>query len=45
MIAAPLCVINARLVLPQGAPITGALRTERDRIAPSLNELLPRLRG
>ncbi|MEO5597840.1 MAG: dihydroorotase, partial [Novosphingobium sp.] len=33
MIATPLCVINARLVLPHGAPIAGALRTNRDRIA------------
>jgi len=33
VISRPLTVINARLVLPTGAPLAGALRTERDRIA------------
>ena len=33
MISTPLTVINARLMLAEGAPVTGALRAERDRIA------------
>ncbi|MEP7222158.1 MAG: dihydroorotase [Novosphingobium sp.] len=41
MIAAPLCIINARLILPQGAPLTGALRTTRDRIAELGPEVAP----
>jgi dihydroorotase len=32
MISRPMTIINARLVLPEGAPMTGALRTEGDRI-------------
>lgn len=32
MISTPLTVINARLVLPSGAPVPGALRSEGDRI-------------
>lgn len=32
MISTPLTITNARLVLPTGAPVTGALRTEGDRI-------------
>ena len=32
MISRPLTIINARLVLPEGAPVAGALRTEADRI-------------
>jgi len=32
MISAPLTIVNARLVLPEGAPVMGALRTEGDRI-------------
>ncbi|MDE2620578.1 MAG: dihydroorotase, partial [Sphingomonadales bacterium] len=32
MISAPLTIINARLVLPDGEPVSGALRTEGDRI-------------
>lgn len=32
MISAPLTIINARLVLPDGEPVPGALRTEGDRI-------------
>lgn len=33
MISAPLTIVNARLVLPEGTPIAGAIRTEGDRIA------------
>lgn len=33
MISAPLTIVNARLVLPQGEPELGALRTEGDLIA------------
>ena len=32
MISEPLTIINARLVLPDGAPVSGAIRTEGDRI-------------
>jgi len=32
MISTPLTIINARLVLPSGDPVAGALRTEGDRI-------------
>lgn len=32
MISSPLTILNARLVLPTGDPIRGALRTEQDRI-------------
>lgn len=33
MISSPLTITNARLVLPSGEPVSGALRTEGDRIA------------
>ena len=33
MILAPLTIVNARLVLPQGEPVRGALRTQGDTIA------------
>jgi len=33
MISAPLTITNARLVLPGGEPVKGAMRTEGDRIA------------
>jgi len=32
MISTPLTIVNARLVLPSGTPVAGALRTEGDRI-------------
>jgi len=32
MISTPLTIVNARLVLPSGDPVAGALRTEGDRI-------------
>lgn len=32
MILAPLTIVNARLVLPGGPPLAGAIRTEADRI-------------
>jgi dihydroorotase len=41
MISAPLTLINARLVLPTGEPVKGALRTLGDRIAELGPEVAP----
>lgn len=41
MISAPLTIINARLVLPDGEPVAGALRTEGDRIVALGGEVQP----
>ena len=41
MISAPLTIINARLVLPSGDPVAGALRTEGDRIVAVGPDVVP----
>lgn len=41
MISAPLTIINARLVLPDGEPVAGALRTDGDRIVALGGEVQP----
>ena len=41
MILAPLTIVNARLVLPTGAPVPGALRTEDDRIVAVGADVIP----
>ena len=41
MISAPLTILNARLVTGNGAPITGALRTEGDKISALGRDVVP----
>ena len=41
MISAPLTIINARLVLPAGEPVAGAIRTAGDRIVAVGPDVVP----